>query len=78
MICCPESGANISPRDELAAIVDELGVDEVRVLARIAARLLRGAEIYGRLDVADDDARDFGKKPARRSRTASSTSPAAG
>lgn len=61
MICCPESWENIDARDELTAIVDELGVDEVRVLARIAGRLLRGAEIYGRLDVARD-ARDFAKE----------------
>jgi hypothetical protein len=34
---------------------------EVRVLARIAGRLLRGSEIYGRLDVASDR-RDFAKE----------------
>lgn len=61
MISCPESWAGIAPRDELRAIVDELGEDEVRVLARIASRLLRGAEIYGRLDVAGDR-RDFAKE----------------
>lgn len=61
MIRCPESWAGISPRDELTAIVDELGEDEVRVLARIAGRLLLGAEIYGRLDVARDT-RDFAKE----------------
>ncbi len=58
MIACPESWATLAPRDELRAIVDVLGEDEVRVLTRIAARLLRGAEIYGRLDVAHDR-RDF-------------------
>jgi hypothetical protein len=61
VICCPQSWATIAPRDELAAILDLLGEDEVRVLARIAARLLRAAEIYGRLDVAGDR-RDFGKE----------------
>jgi hypothetical protein len=61
VISCPESWVGIAPRDELRAIVDELGEDEVRVLARIASRLLRGAEIYGRLSVARDR-RDFGKE----------------
>jgi hypothetical protein len=51
----------IAPRDELCAVVCELGDDEVRVLARIAWRLLRGAAIYGRLDV-HRDRRDFGKE----------------
>jgi hypothetical protein len=58
VICCPESWAAIEPREELSAIADVLGDDEVRVLTRIAGRLLRGAEIYGRLHVASDQ-RDF-------------------
>jgi len=58
VIRCPESWARFAPRLELVAIVDELGDDEVRVLARIAGRLLRGMEIYGALDLAQD-ARDF-------------------
>ena len=61
MICCPESWAAITPRNELAAIVDVLGDDEVRVLARIAGRLLRGAQVYGRLDI-QRDARDLQKE----------------
>jgi hypothetical protein len=58
VICCPESWSNIAPRDELGALVDVLGDDEVRVLARIAGRLVRGQDIYGRLDLAQD-ARQF-------------------
>jgi hypothetical protein len=58
MICCPESWSTIAPREELRALLDALGDDEVRVLARIAGRLARGAEIYGRLNVATDT-RDF-------------------
>jgi hypothetical protein len=61
VICCPESWAAIAPREELSAIVEALGDDEVRVLTRIAGRLLRGADIYGRLDVASDQ-RDFGRE----------------
>ncbi len=51
MIMRAASRSNIAPRDELRAIVEILGEDEVRVLARIAGRLLRSAEIYGCLDV---------------------------
>jgi hypothetical protein len=61
VICCPESWVNLAARDELEAVVDLLGEDEVRVLVRIAARLLRGADIYGRLDVVRDS-RDFRKE----------------
>jgi hypothetical protein len=45
-------------------VVDELGTDEVRVLTRIAQRLVVGAEVYGNLEVAFDR-RDFRKKEAR-------------
>lgn len=38
----------------LDAILAELGPDEVRVLTRLAARLLEGQRRYGRLDVAHD------------------------
>jgi hypothetical protein len=58
VIRCPESWARFAPRLELVAIVDELGDDEVRVLARIAGRLLRGMEIYGALGLPQD-LRDF-------------------
>ena len=58
MIRCPESWERFAPRSELEAIIDILGDDEVRVLARIAGRLLRGLELYGCLDLAQD-VRDF-------------------
>jgi hypothetical protein len=61
VIRCPTSWSTIAPRDELVAIVEVLGDDEVRVLARIAARLLRGAQIYGRLDI-ERDHRDFARE----------------
>jgi hypothetical protein len=51
-------------RCELEELLDELGVDETRVLARIARRLQIGAEVYGELEVAFDR-RDFRKKEAR-------------
>jgi hypothetical protein len=46
---------------ELEAIVEKLGEDEVRVLTRIAGRLLRGSEVYGGLNLARD-ARDFAQE----------------
>jgi hypothetical protein len=61
VIRCPESWKTLRPRDELRAIIDELAEDEVRVLVRIAGRLLRGADIYGVLDIARDT-RDFAKE----------------
>lgn len=61
MICLPESLPTFSARDSLNAIVDTLGGDEVRVLMEIAVRLQRGAQIYGRLDLATDG-RDFAKE----------------
>ena len=51
-------------RLELNDVVDELGLDEVRVLVRIARRLVVGAEEYGHLEVALDR-RDFRTKEAR-------------
>ena len=51
-------------RAELEDLLDNLGVDETRVLARIARRLQQGAEVYGELEVAFDR-RDFRKKEAR-------------
>jgi hypothetical protein len=54
VIRCPESWERFAPRSELEAIVELLGEDEVRVLGRIAGRLLRGLAAYGALDVAQD------------------------
>ena len=51
-------------RAELAMAVRELGVDELRVLARIARRLAMGARQCGVLDV-ESDQRDFAGKEAR-------------
>jgi hypothetical protein len=58
VIRCPESWERFAPRSELEAIIDMLGDDEVRVLTRIAGRLLHGLELYGSLDLAQD-VRDF-------------------
>jgi hypothetical protein len=58
VIRCPESWERFDPRAELAAIIDVLGDDEVRVLNRIAGRLLQGLGLYGPLDLAED-VRDF-------------------
>lgn len=58
MIICPEAWDRLRPRSELAAIVEKLGDDEVRVLMRIGGRLLHGRELCGRLDLAED-VRDF-------------------
>ena len=51
-------------RGDLLVAASELGVDELRVLTRIAWRLAAGARHYGVLDVARD-ARDFDGKEAR-------------
>ena len=64
MICCPENWPTTSPRDELDAVVQTLGHDELRVLTRIAARLQHGQAHYGLLNV-ERDPRDFGGKEAR-------------
>jgi hypothetical protein len=61
MICLPERWPSYSARDQLEAIVNTLGADEVRVLTEIASRLQRGAQIYGRLDL-DTDKRDFARE----------------
>ncbi|SRR6266487_3308573 len=42
------------PRAELAAIVPDLGDEEIAVLALLAKRLLGGQQVYGRLRLADD------------------------
>ncbi len=53
-----------SARIELEGVLDDLGVDETRVLTRLARRMQAGAEVYGALDVALDR-RDFRSKEAR-------------
>jgi hypothetical protein len=58
----------IAPEDAARAVlngtVDELGRDEVRVLTRIAERLLLGRRVYGPL-VLETDVRTFRGKEAR-------------
>ena len=49
---------------ELATLVARLGDDELRVLARIAERLLHGARLYGRMELATDK-RAFRTREAR-------------
>jgi hypothetical protein len=53
-----EKWTSTSARDELDAVVQTLGADEVRVLVRIAERLQHGRKVYGALDV-ERDGRDF-------------------
>ena len=56
--------ARTSARTRLNAIVDQLGVDEIRVLTSIAERLLFGAGAYGLLELASDT-REFRRREAR-------------
>jgi hypothetical protein len=56
--------ARPSARAHLDAVVDQLGVDEIRVLTSIAERLLFGAGAYGLLDLATDT-REFRRREAR-------------
>jgi hypothetical protein len=56
----PQVGARL----ELDAILDTLGPDEVRVLARIALRLRAGSFVYGTLCVRFDE-RNFRHEEAR-------------
>ena len=49
---------------QLDRAVEQLGPDEVFVLARIAERLTEGAKVYGPLQLATDT-RDFRSKEAR-------------
>jgi hypothetical protein len=44
----------MNDRVALHRVVDELGDDEIRVLAFIARRLKGGASVYGMLDLATD------------------------
>jgi hypothetical protein len=44
----------VSPLDELASVLAELGTDEHRVLLALARRLLTGQRSYGALDLAHD------------------------
>jgi hypothetical protein len=46
---------------DLIAVVATLGDDEVLVLTEIARRLRRGADLYGRLQLAADK-RDFAQE----------------
>jgi len=48
-------------RAEMDAIVDALATDELRVLIYLAARLLEGQRVYGKLDLQNDQ-RDFAKE----------------
>jgi hypothetical protein len=54
----------LQAREELDAVLDALGADEVCVLVRIAERLKGGADTYGALHVAKDT-RAFRTKEAR-------------
>ena len=45
-------------------MLEDLGLDEVRVVTRIARRLQHGFETYGALEVALDH-RDFRRREAR-------------
>jgi hypothetical protein len=70
----PHTGARL----ELDALVDTLGVDEVRVLTRIAMRLCVGSRLYGTLRLPSTPETSAAKRRARSSRTPSFTSPAPG
>jgi hypothetical protein len=59
-----ERTPHVGARLELDAVVDTLGPDEVRVLARIALRLRAGSFVYGNLCVRFDE-RDFRHEEAR-------------
>jgi hypothetical protein len=48
-------------RDDLIALLDRLGPDEVRVLYALACRLEVGAGVYGPLHLRTD-LRDFGRE----------------
>lgn len=54
----------MTARESLDASCAELGADEIRVLAYLAARLLEGQRAYGRLDLAHD-ARDWKQERAQ-------------
>jgi hypothetical protein len=58
VIRCPASWADLGPRVELNLLVETLPEHEVRVLARIAACLLRGT-IHDRSDVPRAEVEDF-------------------
>jgi hypothetical protein len=59
-----ERTPHVAARLELDAVLDTLGADEVRVLARIALRLRAGSFVYGNLCVRFDE-RDFRHQEAR-------------
>ncbi len=52
------SPSTLTPREELWARIAVLGDDEIRVLARIAERLVMGAAAYGSFQLRSDS-RDF-------------------
>jgi hypothetical protein len=60
----PLKKARTPARTNLDAVVDRLGVDEIRVLTSIAERLLFGQKAYGRLELATDT-REFRRREAR-------------
>jgi hypothetical protein len=49
----PPKKTRPSARTHLDAVVDQLGVDEIRVLTSIAERLLFGAGAYGLRQLAE-------------------------
>jgi hypothetical protein len=51
------------PRPALAALASELGDDECRVLVYLAERMVAGASVYGRMNLAADK-RDFRRERA--------------
>jgi hypothetical protein len=59
-----ERTPRVGARLVLDSILDTLGADEVRVLARIALRLRAGSVVYGKLCVTVDE-RDFRHAEAR-------------
>jgi hypothetical protein len=60
----PKKARTSSARAHLDAVVDHLGVDEIRVLTSIAERLQFGAGAYGLLKLATDT-REFRRREAR-------------
>lgn len=54
-------------RERIAAALEQLGPDELEVLAEVATGLQRGRAIYGELRI-DTDARDFDREAADEAR----------
>ena len=53
--------APAAPEPTLAAVLDELGQGELKVIAYLARRLLEGQRTYGRIDLVSDP-RDFARE----------------